>query len=76
MNSTWMKDADIRPDTIRLLEENIGQTLSDINDSNVFSDPPLRVMTVETKTNSKWIKDLNMTGYYKTLRAKHRPYTL
>ena len=29
-----------------------------------------------TKTNSKWIKDLNMTGYYKTLRAKHRPYTL
>ena len=53
INSTWMKDLDIRPDTIKLLEENIGQTLSDINDSNVFSDPPLRVMTIKTKIN-KW----------------------
>ena len=48
-----IKDLDIRPDTIKLLEENIGQTLSDINDSNIFSDPPLRVMTVKTKIN-KW----------------------
>ena len=47
------KDLDIRPDTIKLLEENIGQTLSDINDSNIFSDPPLRVMTIKTKIN-KW----------------------
>ena len=49
INSKWIKDLDIRPDTIKLLEENIGQTLSDINDSNIFSDPPLRVMTVKTK---------------------------
>ena len=42
-----------QPDTIKLLEENTGQTLSDINDSNIFSDPPLRVMTVKTKIN-KW----------------------
>ena len=41
INSKWIKDLDIRPDTIKLLEENIGQTLSDINDSNIFSDPPL-----------------------------------
>ena len=53
INSKWIKDLDIRPDTIKLLEENIGQTLSDINDSNIFSDPPLRVMTVKTKIN-KW----------------------
>ena len=46
-------DLDIRPDTIKLLEENIGQTLSNINDSNIFLDPPLRVMTVKTKIN-KW----------------------
>ena len=48
-----IKDLVIRPDTIKLLEENIGQTLSDINNSNIFSDPPLRVMTVKTKIN-KW----------------------
>ena len=52
-NSKWIKDLNIRPDAIKLLEENIGQTLSDINDSNIFSDPPLRVMTVKTKIN-KW----------------------
>ena len=53
INSKVIKDLDIRPDTIKLLEENIGQTLSDINDSNIFADPPLRVMTVKTKIN-KW----------------------
>ena len=58
INSKWIKDLDMRPDTdtIKLLEENIGQTLSDIKDSNIFSDPPLRVMTVKSKIN-KW--DLN-----------------
>ena len=53
INSKWIKDLDIRPDTIKLLEENIGQTLSDINNSNIFSDPPLRIKTVKTKIN-KW----------------------
>ena len=52
INSKWIKDLDIRPDTIKLLEENIGQTLSDINHSNI-SDPPLRAMTIKTKIN-KW----------------------
>ena len=49
----WIKDLDIRPDTIQLLEENTGQTLSDVYDSNILSDPPFRVMTVKTKIN-KW----------------------
>uniref|UniRef100_A0A8D1YKN8 RNA-directed DNA polymerase n=1 Tax=Sus scrofa TaxID=9823 RepID=A0A8D1YKN8_PIG len=53
INSKWIKDLDIRPDTIKLLEENIGQTLSDINDSNIFSDPPIRVLTIKRKIN-KW----------------------
>ena len=53
INSKWIKDLDIRPDAIKLLEENTGQTLSDINDSNIFSDAPFRVMIVKTKIN-KW----------------------
>ena len=48
----WNKDLNIRPDIIKLLEGNIGQTLSDINHSNM-SDPPLRVITIKTKIN-KW----------------------
>ena len=51
--SIWIKDLDIRPDTIKLLEENIGQTLSYINVSNIFSDPPIRVLTIKRKIN-KW----------------------
>uniref|UniRef100_A0A8D0STK1 Uncharacterized protein n=1 Tax=Sus scrofa TaxID=9823 RepID=A0A8D0STK1_PIG len=53
INSKWIKDLDTRPDTIKLFVENIGETPSDINDSNTFSDPPLRVLTVKTKIN-KW----------------------
>ena len=53
INSKWIKDLDISPDTIKLLEENIGQTFSHVNNSNIFSDPPLRVNTVKTKIN-KW----------------------
>ena len=51
INSKWIQDLDIRPDTIKLLEENIGETLSDINDSNIFSDPPIRVLTIKRKIN-------------------------
>ena len=41
INSKWIKDLNIKPDTKKLLEENIDQTLSNINQSNIFSDPPL-----------------------------------
>ena len=53
INSKWIKDLNIRQDTIKLLEENIGQMLSDITHSNIFSDPPPRVKTIKTKIN-KW----------------------
>ena len=53
INSKWIKDLNRRPDTMKLLEEHIGQTLSNINNSNIFSDPPLRAMTVKAKRN-KW----------------------
>ena len=53
VNSKWIKDLNVRLDTIKLLLENIGRTLFDINNSKIFFDPPLRVMEVKTKIN-KW----------------------
>ena len=53
INSKWIKDLNMRPDTIKLLEENIGRTLSDINRSNISSNPSPRVMEIKTKIN-KW----------------------
>ena len=52
-NSKWIKDLNERPDTIKLLEENIGKTLFDINHSKIFFDPHPRVMKIKTKIN-KW----------------------
>ena len=51
INSKWMKDLNIRSDTIKLLEENIGRTLFDINHSKIFFDPLPRVMKIKTKIN-------------------------
>ena len=45
INSKWIKDLNIRPETIKLLEENIGRTL-DINHSKILYDPTLRVMEI------------------------------
>ena len=53
INSKWIKDLNLRPDTIKLLEENIGRTLFDINCSNIFFYPSPRVMEIKTKVN-KW----------------------
>ena len=53
INSKWTKDLNIRPDTIKLLEENIGRTLYDINHSKILFDPPLRETEIKTKIN-KW----------------------
>uniref|UniRef100_A0A8C9CC54 Uncharacterized protein n=1 Tax=Phocoena sinus TaxID=42100 RepID=A0A8C9CC54_PHOSS len=53
INSKWIKDLNVRPDTIKLLEENIGRTLYDINYSKILFDPPPREMEIKTKI-SKW----------------------
>ena len=53
INSKWTKVLNIRPETIKLLEENIGRTLDSINQSKIFYDPPLSVMEIKTKIN-KW----------------------
>ena len=53
INSKWIKDLNVRRETIKLLEENIGRTLHDINQSKILYDPPLRVIEIKTKVN-KW----------------------
>ena len=52
INSKWIRDLNVRLDTIKLLEENIGRTFFDVNHSKIFFDPPPRVMEIETKINS------------------------
>ena len=53
INSKWIKDLIVKPDTIKLLVENIGRTLYDINHSKILFDPPPREMEIKTKIN-KW----------------------
>ena len=53
INSKWIKDLNVRSETIKLLEENIGRTLDDINQSKILYDPPPRVVERKTKIN-KW----------------------
>ena len=76
INSKWIKDLNIiRSDTTKLSEENIGQTLSDINHGSIFSDPPPRVMTIKIKIN-KWdlIKLKSFCTTKKTLnKTKRQP---
>ena len=53
INSKWIKDLNVRPETIKLLEENIGKTLSDINLSTILYDPSPRILEIKAKIN-KW----------------------
>ena len=51
INSKWIKDLNAKSETIKLLEENIGRTLNDINQNKILYDPPSRVMEIKTKVN-------------------------
>ena len=51
INSKWIKDLNVRPETIKLLEENIAKTLSDINHSRILYDPPPRILEIKAKLN-------------------------
>ena len=53
INSEWIKDLNVRPETIKLLEGNIGRTLDDINQSKILCEPFPRVTEIKPKLN-KW----------------------
>ena len=53
INSKWIKDLNLRPETIKLLKENIGKTLSNINHSKILYDAPPRILEIKAKIN-KW----------------------
>ena len=52
INSKWIKDLNVRPETIKLLEENIGKILSDIYHSRILYDPPPRILEIKAKINN------------------------
>ena len=51
ISAKWIKDLNVRSETIKLLEENTGKTLSHINHSRILYDPPPRIMEIKTKIN-------------------------
>ena len=76
-NPKWIKDINVRPETIKLLEEKIGRTLNDINQSKSLYDPPPRVMEIKTKVN-KWdlIKLKSFCTAKETIRKMKRQLSM
>ena len=63
INSKWIKDLNAESETIKLLEENIGRTLNDINQNKILYDPPSRVMEIKTKVNKWGLNLINFQAY-------------
>ena len=75
INSKWIKNLNVRPETIKLLEENIGKTLSNISHSRILYDPPPRILEIKAKIN-KWdlIKLKSFSTTKKTInKVKRQP---
>ena len=74
INSKWIKDINLRPETIKLLEENIGKTLSDISHSRILYGPPPRLLEIKAKIN-KWglIKLKCFCTRRETMKIKRQP---
>ena len=73
INSKWIKDLYVRPETIKLLEENIDKTLSNINHSRILYDQPPRILEIKAKIN-KWdlIKIKSFCTTMETIRRMKR----
>ena len=69
----WIKDLSLRPETIKLLEENTGRILSDINCSKILFDLPPRVMEIKTKINKRDLIKLFCTAKKTTNKMKRQP---
>ena len=67
INSKWIKDLNVRPEAIKLLEENIGKTLSDINHSRILYDPTLRILEIKAKINQWDLLKLKASAQQKKL---------
>jgi len=67
INLKWIKDLNGRPETIKLLEENIGRILNDINQRKIVYDPPPRVMEIKTKVNKQDLIKLTASAQQRKL---------
>ena len=70
INSKCIKDLNVRPETIKLLEENIGKTLSDIHHSRILYDPPLRILEIKAKIHKWYLINLKSFCTTKKLLAR------
>ena len=75
INSKWIKDLNVRPETIKVLEENIGRTLDDIHQSKILYDRPARKMEIKTKINNRDLIKLKSfcTAKETTSKVKRQP---
>ena len=73
--SKWIKDLNVRPNTIKLPEENIGRILFDINCSNIFLDPSLGVTEIKTKINKWDLIKLSFCTAKETINKTKRQFT-
>ena len=62
INSKWIKDLNVRPETMQLPEENIGKTLSDIHHSRILYDPPPRILEIKAKASRCMTQDTACLG--------------
>ena len=69
INSKWIKDLNVRPETIKLLEENIGKTLSDIHHSRILYDPPPRILEIKAKIKGTYL-NLKASAHQRKLLAR------